>query len=250
MSMLKNQTKSSFVVEGNIGAGKSTFLRLVKKYLDVNIIYEPCSKWQRVVGNENLLEQFYRDTPRWAYTFQNYAFVTRVLEFEKEMKEHNHPIHVLERSVFSDRYCFAKNCYEMGCMSALEWQMYQDWFSWLVEGYLTLPTGFIYLRVNPQVSFHRLQKRNRSEESTVSLYYLQKLHDKHDEWLVNKEGIAPYLKAIPVLVLNCNDDFETDVHELEKHMNNVVSFMQDNAMHPQSLAVLSGWKGCTKTTLR
>ena len=37
MSMLKNE-KSSFVVEGNIGAGKSTFFRLIKKYLDVNIL--------------------------------------------------------------------------------------------------------------------------------------------------------------------------------------------------------------------
>lgn len=249
MSLKQIEHKSSFVVEGNVGAGKSTFLGLIKKYLDVNIIYEPCSKWQRVVGNENLLEQFYRDIPRWAYTFQTYAFVTRVLEFEKQMKEKNHQVHVLERSVFSDRYCFAKNCFEMGCMSALEWQMYQDWFAWLVEGYVQVPTGFIYLRVSPQISFKRLQKRNRSEESPVSLDYLQKLHDKHDEWLVKKEGIASYLKDTPVLVLDCDSDFETDIHQLDKHMTNVVAFMQEYVKNPQAAALLSGWKGCTKTTL-
>ena len=52
---------------------------------------------------------------------------------------------------------------------------------------------------------------------------------------------------IPVLVLDCNEDFEQDIQELEKHMNNVVAFMQDNASNQQSLALLSEWQGCSKT---
>jgi deoxyguanosine kinase len=239
----QDSKKAFFVVEGNIGAGKSTFLRLIKNYLDVHIIYEPCSKWQCVAGDENLLDHFYRDTPRWAYTFQTYAFVTRVLEVESHARQYNNPIHVLERSVFSDRYCFAKNCFEMNCMSGLEWKLYQDWFAWLVDNYVQIPTGFVYLRVDPEISMSRLQKRNRSEEVGVTLDYLQKLHAKHDEWMVQKEGIAPYLKDIPVLVLDCNNDFEENTDQLEKHMQNVVAFMQKYASDQACQAALAQWDG-------
>lgn len=246
--LTQEQKKAFFVVEGNIGAGKSTFLRLIKQYLDVHIIYEPCgSKWQRVGGDENLLDHFYRDPGRWAYAFQTYAFGTRVFEVESHAKQYNNPIHVLERSVFCDHYCFAKNCYEMGFMNRLEWKMYQEWFSWLVDHHVQIPTGFIYLRVEPEISMARLQKRNRSEETSVSLDYLQKLHEKHDEWLVRKEGVASYLQNIPVLVLDCNDDFEEHIQELEKHMHKVVAFMQEHAMQQaDQLAALANWRGCSR----
>jgi len=219
--------KACFVVDGNIGAGKSTFLRMLQQQLDVHVVYEPCDKWQKVVGDENLLENFYRDTPRWAYTFQSYAFITRVLEQEQHAYANAQPIHVLERSVFSDRYCFAKNCHEMGLMSTLEWKLYQEWFNWLVDNYVQKPDGFIYLRVDPKVCHERLVKRNRQEETGVAYDYLKKLHDKHEDWLVNKIDVAPYIQNTPVLTLNCNEDFEHNSEELIRHIEQVVNFVAD-----------------------
>ena len=67
-----------FVVEGNIGAGKSTFLKVINTFLNAQVVFEPHEKWQNVAG-ENLLDRFYADTQRWAYTFQTYAFITRII---------------------------------------------------------------------------------------------------------------------------------------------------------------------------
>src|SRR5579859_35985 len=169
--MNKNLLHHSLILEGNVGAGKSTFLKILGSYLDIKPIFEPHQKWQDVQG-ENLLERFYNDTSRWAYTFQTYAFVTRVLEQEAQARNFPGAVQVLERSVYSDRYCFAKNCYEMGVMSGLEWKLYQEWFAWLVDNYTPRPTGFIYLRTKPEICYARMQRRNRSEESTVPLDYL------------------------------------------------------------------------------
>ena len=124
--------QKSFIVEGNIGAGKSTFLRLVQERLPVQIVYEPHTKWQKVDDKENLLDKFYQDTTRWAYTFQSYAFVTRVVEQQRKARENKHGVQVLERSVYSDRYCFAKNCFEMGTLSKLEWTLYREWLNGLL----------------------------------------------------------------------------------------------------------------------
>ena len=220
--MKKAPVRHILVIEGNIGAGKSTFLRLLNEHLSIDPVFEPHDKWQNIGDGENLLEKFYTDIRRWAYTFQTYAFVTRVLEQEKQVKDCNTGVQVLERSVYSDRYCFAKNCYEMGVMQPLEWQLYRDWFNWLVEGYTTKPTGFIYLKTDPEVCYNRLKKRNRHEEAAVPLDYLKRLNEKHEDWLIKRTEVADYLQDVPVVTLECNRDFEQDSDELAKHLAQIV----------------------------
>lgn len=222
----------SFIVEGNIGAGKSTFLKIIQKHLDVQVVFEPHEKWQKVIDGQNLLDKFYKDTARWAYTFQSYAFVTRVMAQEAHAKVNTCGIQVLERSVFSDRYCFAKNAHEQGFISALEWKLYQEWFSWLVDNYVSKPSGFIYLRGEPNVCHERLKKRNRSEEKGVPFDYLNQLHQKHDSWLLKKEAVAPYLKDVPVLTVECNQEFENNPAEQQKHIEKIVAFLADFTPRP------------------
>ncbi len=233
---MHNKTSQLFIVEGNIGAGKSTFLNIIKEDLQFDIIHEPTDKWQNI-GDDNLLDLFYKDTSRWAYTFQSYAFITRIKAYLDHKKKHvparqdllqqsqNRYVQVLERSVYCDRYCFAKNCFESGTMSALEWQIYKEWFSWLVSNFIPKPDGFIYLHTSPQTCYNRLLKRNRSEESMVPLSYLQRLHAKHEDWLVQKNDIEKYLIDVPVLVLECDEEFESNSARRKKFTEKVHSFV-------------------------
>jgi len=220
------QTSNILIIEGNIGAGKSTFLKMLKKNLDLDIIPEPTEKWQKISAEDNLLDLFYKDTPRWAYTFQSYAFITRVQALIEHQKNNtDKPIQVLERSVYCDRYCFAKNCFESGLMSNLEWQIYKEWFSWLVENYTPRPSGFVYLRTTPQTCFKRIAQRNRCEETDIPISYLEALHKKHEEWLIDKKGVSLSLKAIPVLELDCNIDFEHNEEQQMKLIEKIKDFI-------------------------
>jgi len=80
--MPKSQMRHILIIEGNIGAGKSTLLRLLSEHFAIDPVCEPLERWQNVGNGDNLLDRFYKDINRWAYTFQTYAFVTRVLEQE------------------------------------------------------------------------------------------------------------------------------------------------------------------------
>lgn len=215
----------SFIIEGNIGAGKSTFLRLIQEQLPVQVVYEPLDQWQQVTADQNLLDHFYKDTKRWAYTFQSYAFITRIIQQQKKALETFYPTQLLERSIYSDRYCFAKNCFEMGTMSPLEWALYQQWFDWLAAQCSIQPQGFIYLRTNPEVCFTRLKKRARTEEEVIPLSYLQSLHKKHEEWLVERAMQEAYVQEVPILVLEADQEFETNPVRMDEYLQEIASFM-------------------------
>ena len=73
-------------IEGNVGSGKSTFLKLLEKN-GYKIILEPVDEWTQLKNKDdkNLLENFYADQERYAYTFQSIAFRTRI----KNLKDYN-----------------------------------------------------------------------------------------------------------------------------------------------------------------
>jgi len=222
----KNSQPPYLVIEGNIGAGKSTFLKIIKEKLSIDVVYEPTDKWQREGKEDNLLDLFYKDTKRWAYTFQSYAFISRIqsqMEHQKNVSSDRPQVY--ERSVYCDRYCFAKNCLEMGTMTEMEWHIYKEWFSWLVESYTAKPSGFVYLRTNPKVCYDRIQKRQRCEESGVPLSYLELLHTRHEEWLIEKKEVMPWLADTPVLILDCNEEFESNNAVQKEHLAKLQAFI-------------------------
>ena len=150
-------------LEGNIGAGKSTLLKILGEHLPIDIVAEPTDRWQKIGAAGNLLDLFYKDTPRWAYTFQSFAFVSRIQTIlEHQQGAASELVQVLERSVYCDRFCFAKNCYELGMLNTLEWKLYNDLFDSVVSVNSNLrPNGFIYLQTDPEICYQRLLKRNR-----------------------------------------------------------------------------------------
>jgi len=189
-------------VEANVGAGKSSFLKIFgNRWSDeFNIIYEPLEEWQEKYSDvdNNILGLFYGDIPRWGYTFQSNAFITRIQKFESERVAGK--INLTERSIYSDHHIFAQMLYDDGKINEIEWKLYQNWFNWLSEKFNAKPDGIIYLRCDPVIAYERVKKRARSEEETISLEYLTRLQEYHDKWLLNE-------KNIPVKIVNVDEDF-------------------------------------------
>jgi deoxyadenosine/deoxycytidine kinase len=231
-----------YILEGNIGAGKSTFLRLIDEHIpSIKTVTEPVNNWQSTVYGQSLLTNFYQEPKRWAYTFELLTMICRVQDHLKEQHDKN-SAKVIERSIYSGYYCFARNSYAQGFISEAEWQVYQQWFSFLIPHKCMPPRGFIYLRVSPEIAFERIKKRNRHAEKTLTFDYLKQIDQQHELLLIKKEGVLPHLKKVPVLVLDCNEDFENDLTLLHKHMQAIQSFMAQTGtnthMIPDDLRVV------------
>ena len=82
----KNQTPQPLFIsiEGNIGSGKSTILKIIReRFTSLQILDEPLAEWQNIgeKKNINLLEMYYKDSKRWGFTFQIFAFMSRLTKW-------------------------------------------------------------------------------------------------------------------------------------------------------------------------
>ncbi|GLC35670.1 hypothetical protein PLESTB_000004300 [Pleodorina starrii] len=201
-------------LEGNISAGKSTFLSILNRHLltdsGFSFVKEPIEQWQSVGGSPvNLLDLFYKDPKRMAYTFQNFVFLTRVLQ-ERETYGSTTKARILERSVFSDRMVFVRAVHASRDLEDHELAMYDAWFGPLLASLPTLvPNGLIYLRASPETCMARLKKRARSEEGGIPLQYLQCLHNNHEDWLLQAGTLATELQQRLQQQQQCKTQQET-----------------------------------------
>jgi len=226
-----------YILEGNIGAGKSTFLRLLKKNIPtVSIALEPLEQWHNEEHGQSLLADFYKDPKRWAYTLETLTMISRVKEHVAEQNQKD-PWHIVERSIYSGHYCFAKNSFQNGFLTAVEWNVYRDLFGFLTQTTCNTPQGFIYLKVDPRVALERTKKRNRSAESTIPLSYLEQIGELHDDFLIKKIGISKQLPNIPVLTLDCNSDFEHDTKTFTTHCKAVEQFLMETCASAITFAI-------------
>ena len=176
--------RSLYLLEGNIGAGKTSLGKLLQASSKFDFLEEPVEMWRDGFAN-NLFEMFYTDMERWSFTFQIMAFTTRAKTWTEIMEKIQGQQVVLERSIFTDRNVFAKNLYSVGAMNDSEWQLYQQLWDFLALNYCEQPDKILYLRTPADVCLERIKMRGRDEEQKMPLDYLKRLEDLHDEWLMD-----------------------------------------------------------------
>ncbi len=201
-------------VEGNIASGKSTLLGYLNqlngtpRFGKVQIILEPLDKWQSLTDSNgaNILCHFYKNMERFAYSFQSFAFLSRVRLLQEVDQEADFVF--IERSIWSDKMIFAKNCFEQGIMTEIEWNLYNEWFSWMEKLSTPKEMTFLYLRTSPEVTKGRMIQRQRTEELGVTLEYLTQISEKHREWLENKTELLVGGETAPLIHIDANNEYD------------------------------------------
>jgi len=201
-------------IEAAIGTGKSTLLKQLKdKHPEWIVVQEPVSMWQNVgPGKHNLLEAFYSDPQRYAFSFQTYCVLSRIVVVSQaleEAKASGTDVIILERSWLSDRETFGEMLHKNAKISSMEWELYQQWYTFAVKNSPEIH-GHIYLECKPETCRARLKKRSRTEEVGVTNEYQCALIDQHEAWLSS-------LKSETVCRINVDKDF-LEVEENAKHV--------------------------------
>lgn len=215
-----------FSIEGNIGSGKSTLVDLLKKTKkhksfpnDLSIVYlqEPVKQWSKIKNENNIgiLEEFYKNPKKWAFSFQMMAYISRLSLLKKTIRENPNSIIITERSIFTDRNVFAKMLYDDKNISHIDYQIYNTWFDEFVKE-LTL-SGIIYVKTSPNKCFERIKKRNRPGEN-IEIKYLNKCSEYHNTWIESQNNI---------LYLDGDIDFIETNDILTRRIDSIFTFIFD-----------------------
>lgn len=212
-----------FSIEGNIGSGKSTLIQTLKdKYngnqQDIIFMEEPVSQWVNIKDKdgENMIEKFYRDQDKYAFSFQMMAYISRLSMLKECIKQHPNSVIICERSLYTDKNVFAKMLFDEDKIEDVNYQIYSKWFD---EFAGDIPnTGLIYVRADPEVSYSRVQKRARKGEC-IPLEYLENCHKYHEEWMDNENTNKLVLDG------NCNKKTQSDYNDW---INEIKCFILEN----------------------
>ena len=194
-------------IEGNIGSGKSTFLKdLRHKYKEdetIGFVDEPVDAWEKIkdATGKSILEKYYENQEKYAFSFQMMAYISRLSAIRNALKK-KYKILIMERSVFTDSAVFAKMLHDDGKIEEIEYKIYMEWFREFTND--LPPIYFVYVRAEPEICFQRILKRGRQGEQ-ISLAYLQNCHKYHEEWLIREKV---YIENC-ILTLNANADIQT-----------------------------------------
>jgi deoxyadenosine/deoxycytidine kinase len=186
-------------IEGNIGSGKSTFLKHLKLNLNLNedkykIIFvdEPVSLWENIKDEtgKNMIEKFYENPTKYAFPFQVMAFTTRLIYLKKSIEDalqENHDkkiIIITERSLHTDCYVFAELLKKQNNIEDVCFQIYMQLFN---EFSLNYPIStLIYIDTVPTICYERIKKRSRSGEEIININYLTQCHEEHENYIYIK----------------------------------------------------------------
>jgi len=226
-------------IEGNIGSGKSTLLeRLRTEFKDnkyVRFLREPVDEWEKIKDKDGntMLQKFYADQKEYSFAFQMMAYISRLTiirenvrdimkSVEKDKEDGGDPkkyIIITERSLYTDKYVFAKMLYDQSKIEDVKYQIYLNWFDEFAKDFPV--NDVIYVNTDPTKCYERIHKRARIGEEVIPLAYLTACHDYHNEFLDETTGIKTNQ-----LVLDGNQDIFVQTGLVDSWISTINHFLQ------------------------
>jgi len=226
LSIFVSANVPCFYIEGATGVGKTTFLQLLGQSLDnVTTIYEPVASFTNVGGAGNLLEYYFGDPKRWAFSTTTYITLKHIKAVEEGMKNSQAAVILVDRSMYMDYYAYIKMAYSLGTISSLELALYKELFAWFAQ-HVQKPSGFIYLQTTPDIALERVHQRDRIGESELSMEYQKNLDHHYREWFIEKKDVPDDLAQVPVLIIDATQNFKDDSIIQQQCVNQVKAFVE------------------------
>jgi deoxyguanosine kinase len=184
------------VIEGVIGAGKTSLTRLLAERLNAALLLEE-------VEENPFLKDFYTDRGRYAFQTQMHFLFSRYQQ-QRELRQQD----LFREKTVSD-YLFQKDrIFANLNLSDKELALYEKVVGWL-ELEVTRPDAVVYLQASTETLMERVAKRGRSFERDMDRQYMQALNDSYNYFFFH------YTEA-PLLVVNTNGiDFVKNAEDLE-----------------------------------
>lgn len=166
-----NDNMPIITIDGNIGSCKTSVLNYFHKHYKIAVDLEPVENWTPY------LNKLYENTDETSYNFQVRVWTDRCWIQEKS----ENTLILMERSPYFIKNVFIEKALEDSTITAEEYDILQMLHSKTEK--LWSPHAYIYLKSDPAICMHRIQKRCRPCEKSISQSYIVRIDSLHKQKL-------------------------------------------------------------------
>lgn len=205
-------------IEGNIGAGKTTFCKMLADEYNCDLILEQ-------FANNPFLPFFYEDPDRYAFTVELFFMTERHKQLQKTL---------LSPSLFSPfkiaDYSFIKTLlFARKNLGEEEYRLFSKLYH-ILNASFPEPELLVYFHRDVKILQKNIQSRDRSYEKNITDEYLLKIQNSYFEYFRN-------IVSFPVLIIDLKDiDFITNPLQYEE-LKKLLSKKYRPGIHRYSLWV-------------
>ncbi|OCB74430.1 2-amino-4-hydroxy-6-hydroxymethyldihydropteridine diphosphokinase [Flavobacterium crassostreae] len=159
------------VIEGNIGAGKSTLVTKIAQDFDAKAVLE------RFADNP-FLPKFYQDPDRYAFSLE----VSFLADRHQQLATNLAQLDLSQDFVVADYHVLKSLLFAKITLADLEYQLYKDLFGILCQQ-IPKPDLYVYLHQSSDQLLHNIKKRGREYEQNITKAYLDKVNQGYLDYI-------------------------------------------------------------------
>ncbi|MEA1898656.1 MAG: deoxynucleoside kinase [Bacteroidota bacterium] len=183
------------VIEGNIGAGKTSLARKIAEESNAKLILEQ-------FADNPFLPKFYKDPDRYSFQLELSFLADRYKQLKEELSNPD----LFHSFIIADYYFMKSLIFAGTTLKEDEYNLYRQLFMIIYDS-LPKPDLFVYLHVNTDKLLKNIEKRGRSYEQNIKPKYLENLQKGYFEFFRQNPKIRYLLLDVNQLdfVANNND---------------------------------------------
>jgi deoxyguanosine kinase len=161
---------SYIVIEGNIGAGKTSLAKRIAQDFNGKLILE------RFADNP-FLPKFYQDPERYSFPLELSFLADRYNQLKRELSDRD----LFKSFTIADYYFMKSLIFAKATLPDDEFNLYRQIFD-IIYSTLPKPDLFVYLHVNPDNLLMNIRKRGRDYEQNITREYLENIQAGYFEF--------------------------------------------------------------------
>jgi len=155
------------VIEGNIGAGKTTLASKIAEQFNAQLILEH-------FADNPFLPKFYSDPEKYSFPLELSFLADRY----KQLKDELVPQDLFKSFSIADYYFMKSLVFAASTLKGDEYNLYRQIF-YIIYGSLPKPDIYVYLHLNPDRLMENIVQRGRNYEKSITKEYLLKIQNSY-----------------------------------------------------------------------
>ena len=208
LSKIKLEQFNYIVIEGNIGAGKTTLTTKIAEDFNAKTVLE------RFADNP-FLPKFYKDQNRYAFPLEMSFLADRYQQISDDLAQFD----LFKDFVIADYHIFKSLIFAKVTLAEDEVRLYKTLFD-IIYKEMPKPDLYIYLYQNTERLLQNIKRRGRSYEQEIPAEYLEKINNGYLDYIKTQKDLNVLIIDVSELdFLKNQEDYIFILNEIKKKLD-------------------------------